>query len=112
MTNSWAGGKIVYALDGLFGLPRKKSAGVSYRPAVQGALFFCNQEAVDEFVAEASVGKQVAQVVLTTLLPLLNLLNFVSSFSLCNEMMYCTFLLLQLCHMYIHVCCLLFAGVQ
>ena len=34
------GGKIIYAMDALFGLPRKKAASVSYRPAVQGHLFF------------------------------------------------------------------------
>ncbi len=33
-------GKIICAMDALFGLPQKKAAGVSYRPAVQGHLFF------------------------------------------------------------------------
>ena len=52
----------MYALDGLFRLPRKKSAGVSHRPAVHGSLFFCNQAAVDEFVAEAAPSKKPVQV--------------------------------------------------
>ena len=40
-------------MDALFGLPRKKSAGVSYRDPLHGCLFFHNQSAVDEFVAES-----------------------------------------------------------
>ena len=38
----------MYALDGLFGLPRKKSAGESFRPPLHGSLFFCDQSDVDE----------------------------------------------------------------
>ena len=38
-------------MDALFGLPRKKAAGVSHRPAVQGHLFFVEQSCVDEHVA-------------------------------------------------------------
>ena len=54
---------MVYALDALFGLPRKKAAGSSFRPAILGKLFFCNQESVDEFVsAEASNDKKILQV--------------------------------------------------
>ena len=41
----------MYAMDALFGLPRKKAAGVSYRPPVQGHLFFDEQSSVDEHVA-------------------------------------------------------------
>ena len=37
-------GKVVFAIDGLFGLPHKKSAGVSHRSAVQASLFFCDQD--------------------------------------------------------------------
>ena len=49
---------MVYAL---FGLPRKKAAGCSYRPAVLGKLFFCDQVLVDEFVsAERSNVYQVS----------------------------------------------------
>ena len=47
----------MYAIDGLFGLPRKKAAGVSHRKALQGHLFFCNQEDVDEFVGKSSNSK-------------------------------------------------------
>ena len=38
-------------MDALFGLPRKKAAGVSHREALHGHLFFGNQAAVDEYVA-------------------------------------------------------------
>ena len=47
----------------LFGLPRKRAAGVSHRPALHGNLFFCNQESVEEFVAEENDVKQSFQVV-------------------------------------------------
>ena len=35
-------------MDALFGLPRKRDAGVGYRPAVQANLFFLEQSCVDE----------------------------------------------------------------
>ena len=57
-------GKIIYAMDALFGLPRKKAAGVSYRPAVQGHLFFVEQSCVDEHVAGAKAQKMMANVCL------------------------------------------------
>ena len=41
-------------MDALFGLPRKKAAGVSYREPLHGDLFFNNQSAVDQFVVENS----------------------------------------------------------
>ena len=40
-------------MDGLFGLPRKKSAGVSYCDPLLGNLFFSEQSSVDEFVSES-----------------------------------------------------------
>ena len=40
-------------MDALFGLPRKKSAGNSYREAIHGHLFFGEQAVVDEYVASA-----------------------------------------------------------
>ena len=46
-------GKVVLAMDGLFGLPRKKSAGVSHRDAVHGNLFFYDQALVDDCVNNA-----------------------------------------------------------
>ena len=46
-------GKVVYAMDGLLGLPRKKSAAVSYRRALHGHLFFSDQAHVDEFVIQS-----------------------------------------------------------
>ena len=60
----------MHALDGLFGLPRKKAAVVSYRKALQGDLFFCNQESVDNFVKKSRnkpvsmVGTQTIELVL------------------------------------------------
>ena len=45
---------MVLSLDALFGLPRKKSAGVSHRNALQGQLYFCDQSVVDEFVKGSS----------------------------------------------------------
>lgn len=44
----------IYAMDALFGLPRKKSAGTSYQEPLLGSLFFGDQSAVDQFVAESS----------------------------------------------------------
>lgn len=41
-------------MDALFGLPRKKSAGKSFRSALHSHIFFGNQQSVDEFVAESS----------------------------------------------------------
>ena len=55
-------GKIVYAIDAFFGLPRKEAAGVSYRPAVQGHLFFVEQSCVDEHVVGAKMQKLMANV--------------------------------------------------
>ena len=40
-------------MDALFGLPRKKSAGVSYQDPALGSLFFGDQSTVDQFVAES-----------------------------------------------------------
>ena len=46
-------GSMILSMDALFGLPRKKSAGRSFREAIHGHLFFGDQSAVDEFVASA-----------------------------------------------------------
>ena len=54
----------MYAMDGLFGLPRKKSAGTSYRKALHGHLYFHNQTDVDQFVIEA---QQIASVSIDSL---------------------------------------------
>ena len=42
---------MVLSMDALFGLPRKKSSGTSYREAIHGHYFFDNQSDVDEFVS-------------------------------------------------------------
>ena len=43
----------MFSLDGLFGLPRKNSSGVSHRDALHGDVFFCDQVSVDAFVNES-----------------------------------------------------------
>lgn len=45
-------------MDALFGLPRKKSAGCSYRDPLHGQLFFAQQNLVDEYVATYTTGKK------------------------------------------------------
>ena len=40
-------------MDAVFGLPRRKKAGVSYRKPLHGQLFFADQEKVDNFVSVA-----------------------------------------------------------
>ena len=47
----------MYAMDALFGLPRKKSVGVSYREPLHGDLFFSYQSTVDQYVAEYNQSK-------------------------------------------------------
>ena len=51
-------GNLIVSMDALFGLPRKKSAGVSYRDAIHGNLFFGKQESVDEHVSISSLKKR------------------------------------------------------
>ena len=41
---------------------QKKAAGASHRGAIQGHLFFCNQEDVDEFVGKSSNKKSLPKV--------------------------------------------------
>ena len=42
---------MVLSMDALFGLPREKSAGQSFRQAIHGHLFFRDQSTVDKFLA-------------------------------------------------------------
>lgn len=49
--------KLVFAMDAIFGLPRKKSAGTSFRPPLFKDLFFDDQIAVDQFVQEREIKK-------------------------------------------------------
>lgn len=49
-------------MDALFGLPRKKSAGVSHRDPLFNELFFCDQSVVDQFVAESERPKPTPNV--------------------------------------------------
>ena len=53
----------------------KKSAVVSHRPALHGHLFFCDQNAVDEYVAEEGNIKETFQVYNYVLLHLENLIQ-------------------------------------
>lgn len=46
---------MIVSMDALFGLPRKKSAGVSLRQPLHGMLFFEGQDEVDTFVEAASM---------------------------------------------------------
>ena len=63
-------------MDALFGLPRKKAAGVSLREPLHGALFFGNQMAVDEHVASYKMsGKNSAKVSCQVKILLCNLLS-------------------------------------
>lgn len=53
---------MIYAIDALFGLPRKKSAGTSYREPLLGNLYFGNQSSVDQFVNESVKAKSQSEV--------------------------------------------------
>lgn len=55
----------MYAMDALFGLPHKKSAGVSYRDPLHANLFFCSQSDVDQFVADSKHSKSSSNVSLS-----------------------------------------------
>ena len=49
---------MVMSMDALFGLPRKKSTGISYRGAIHGHYFFNDQSMVDEFVSSIPTRKK------------------------------------------------------
>jgi hypothetical protein len=56
-------GKIVYALDALFGLLRKRCAGFSHRDPLHGSLFFVDQCSVDEHISTKQLhSKPITQV--------------------------------------------------
>lgn len=55
-------GTLVLQMDALFGLPRKKAAGVSHRDSLHGDLFFGDQTAVDEHVASYEMPKREPKV--------------------------------------------------
>ena len=55
-------GSFICSMDALFGLPRKKAAGCSHRDALHKDLFFCEQSAVDEYVASSKQVKNVQSV--------------------------------------------------
>lgn len=49
-------------MDALFGLPRKKSAGQSFKDPVHGDLFFQDQQAVDEYISSLPSGRKADKV--------------------------------------------------
>ena len=51
-------------MDALFGLPRKKAAGVSHRDSLHGEFFFGDQAAVDEHVVSYEMPKREPKVCL------------------------------------------------
>ncbi len=46
-------------MDALFGLPRKKSAGTSYRDPLHGELFFFKQPPIDQYVEEMALPRKI-----------------------------------------------------
>ena len=61
------------SIDAIFGLPRKKSAGRSFRPPLHGTLFFENQDEVDRFVEANPVSNKQDKVLMIILEVLCNL---------------------------------------
>lgn len=51
---------MVISVDALFGLPRKKAAGISHREPLHGSLFFGDQLSVDEYVASYTMPSQTS----------------------------------------------------
>lgn len=49
-------------MDALFGLPRKKSAGRSFRDPLRGHLLFTEQHLVDEYVESYVMEKKPPKV--------------------------------------------------
>ena len=49
----------ILAIDGHFGLCRKKSAGKSVRPPLHDGVYFEPQEKVDTFVQSYSIGREM-----------------------------------------------------
>ena len=57
-------GTMILSMDALFGLPRKQSAGHSYREALHGNTYFVDQASVDEFVQSHIQEKKLPQVII------------------------------------------------
>ncbi len=58
---------LVLSADALFGLPRKKAAGISHKDALHGSVFFGDQNEVDEYVASYNTtSKKVTKVSIQT----------------------------------------------
>ena len=50
-------GRMILSMDALFGLPRKRSSGLSCRDALHGTVYFVHQPSVDEFVQSTALEK-------------------------------------------------------
>ena len=60
-------GTQILSFDALFGLCRKKHAGVSVRPPLYGNTYFENQDEVDRFVGDYdSSGSSLQKVIFCT----------------------------------------------
>jgi hypothetical protein len=77
-------GKLVFAMDAVFGLPRKKSAGDSYCEPLFCNLFFDDQSAVDEFVANNEKPKSKTALTVNTYTSILAILI------ICTHLLYKT----------------------
>lgn len=53
---------MVLAMDAVFGLPRKKAAGISHRGPLFGDLVYLDQSDVDQFVANYQKPVSIATV--------------------------------------------------
>ena len=71
------------SMDALFGLPRKKAAGKSFRDAIHGHLLFGNQSLVDEFVASVKSKRNKTSKVCTCILCKADLSIYAFIISLC-----------------------------
>ena len=56
----------ILSMDALFGLCRKKSAGISVRTPLFSDIFFEGQDKVDEFVASYDSSNRIADKVCTS----------------------------------------------
>ena len=68
-------------MDALFGLPRKKSAGISYQSPLYGDLVFLDQSAVDQYVMDYSRPKHLNTVSVFVVVVCVCVFFFVSFFS-------------------------------
>ena len=70
-------------MDALFGLPRKRSAGISYKEPLLGNIFFGEQASVDQFVAESNKSKSMSTVSLVLCITMI--CNILIMLQACND---------------------------